>query len=253
MQWHSKKKCDEPSGLFFLSFVDEVMNSSSILFLDIETVPAQSSRDDLDESRQHLWKKKIEKIMKYDDTLTEVSASYMQRAGIFAEFGKVICISVGYLREDGQSSHAVVKSFAGHDEKELLSDFFAMVDAHYSHDHHRLCGHNIIEFDVPYLCRRGVVHGLKLPALLQAQGKKPRELPYLDTLEMRKFGDKKNYTSLDLLCHVLGIATPKHDISGDQVAWVYRWENDLDRIVRYCECDVKAVIDLYQKLSLERL
>lgn len=225
---------------------------SSILFVDIETVPYHASRDQLGEWLQALWTKKIEKMMKYDNSLVDGMSSYMQRAGIFAEFGKIICISVWYIRQDGEGSDRqyVTKSFAGDDEKVILSDFFTMLDSHYSQNHHRLCGHNIIEFDIPYLCRRGVVYGLRLPSILQLQGKKPREVPHLDTLEMRKFGDKKNYTSLDLLCHVMHVPTPKSDISWEQVSHVYREDRDLDRIVRYCERDVAAVMQLYRKFTL---
>lgn len=223
---------------------------ASILFLDIETVSYYPSRDQLGEQWQSLRQKKIEKMMKYDDSLTTASDSYMQRAGIFAEFGKIICISVWYIRQDEEGSHYVTKSFAWDDEKVILSDFFMMLDSHYGQSHHRLCGHNIIEFDIPYLCRRGVVHSLSLPSILQMQGKKPREVPHLDTLEMWKFGDRKNYTSLDLLCHVMGVPTPKSDISWEHVSSLYRVSRDLDRIVRYCERDVEAVMQLYIKFMI---
>ncbi len=224
--------------------------SASILFIDIETVSQHPTRDALSDERKNLWQKKTEKMLKYDDVCDNAADAYAQRAGIFAEFGKIICISVWYMRQDGESSQSITKSFAWDDEKVILSDFFTMLDAHYSQSHHRLCGHNIIEFDIPYLCRRGVVHGLRLPSILHVQGKKPREIQHLDTLEMWKFGDRKNYTSLDLLCHVMGVPTPKSDISWEQVSHVYREDRDLDRIVRYCERDVEAVMQLYRRLAL---
>ena len=144
--------------------------------------------------------------------------------------------------------HMRMKSFAGDDEKTLLVDFFDMLNTYYAKSTNLLCGHNIKEFDIPYICRRAMVHGLVLPDILDLQGKKPRENNHVDTLELWKFGDRKNFTSLDLLCRVLGVQTPKTDISGEQVARVYRDEKDLPRITEYCERDVVAVGEVLLKM-----
>jgi DNA polymerase elongation subunit (family B) len=220
------------------------------LFLDIECVPTEASFFDLDESMQALREKKWSKMltnMWLEDELS-VSDLYEQRSGIFAEFGKIIVISTWILTKTEDGSYQMrVKSFAGDDERKLLVDFFDLLNSYYTKPQHALCGHNIKEFDIPYICRRATIHGLELPNILDIQGKKPRETNHLDTLELWKFGDRKNFTSLDLLCRVLGVQTPKTDISGEQVARVYRDEKNLPRITEYCERDVVAVGDVMLK------
>lgn len=140
-----------------------------------------------------------------------------------------------------------VKSFAGDDEAQILNDFFDLLNSHYNQKYHRLCGHNIKEFDIPYICRRAMVNNIALPDIIDTAGKKPWEVNHLDTLEYWKFGDRKNFTSLDLLCRINNIQTPKDDISGEQVAGVYRNDKDLARIQTYCEKDVVATARLYLK------
>jgi predicted PolB exonuclease-like 3'-5' exonuclease len=176
------------------------------------------------------------------------SQTYAQKAGIFAEFGKIICISVGFLLQE-KGPVFRIKSFAGHDEKKLLSDFSNLLDKHFGNPKKDyLCGHNIKEFDVPYLCRRLLIHGLDFPNLLDISGKKPWDLEYLlDTMQLWKFGDFKNYTSLNLLTYLHDIPSPKDDIDGSQVGQVYYEEDGLDRIVAYCEKDVIAVAKLFMK------
>lgn len=177
-----------------------------------------------------------------------VSDAYERRSGIFAEFGKIIVISTGIMnKQDDGTRQMRIKSFAGDDERKLLVDFFDLLNSYYTKPQHALCGHNIKEFDIPYICRRATIHGLELPSILDLQGKKPRETNHLDTLEFWKFGDRKNFISLDLLCRVLGVQTPKTDISGEQVARVYRDDKDLPRITEYCERDVVAVGDVMLK------
>lgn len=225
------------------------------LFLDIECVPAEPSFFDLEEGMQTLREKKWAKMIanQWLEHELSVSDAYEQRSGIFAEFGKIIVISTGIVtkQEDG-SWKMRVKSFASDDERKLLVEFFDLLNMFCTKPQHALCGHNIKEFDIPYICRRATIHGLELPAILDLHGKKPRETNHLDTLELRKFGDRKNFISLDLLCRVLGVQTPKTDISGEQVARVYRDEKDLPRITEYCERDVVAVGDVMLKfLRLE--
>lgn len=176
-----------------------------------------------------------------------VEDAYEHRSGIFAEFGKIIAISTGILSKTDDGYQMRVKCFSGDDERQILVDFFDLLNTYYSKSHHCLCGHNIKEFDIPYMCRRALVHGLQLPDILDVQGKKPRETCFIDTLELWKFGDRKNFISLDLLCRVMGVQTPKTDISGEQVAQIYRHEKDLARIQEYCDRDVVAVAELMLK------
>ena len=216
----------------------EKLDLSKILFLDIETVPQLAGYESLDEDTRTLWDHKAAQIGKEGQTAEEV----YERAGIYAEFGKVVCISVGvfHMMEGGRREFRV-RSYFGHDEAELLREFSALCDRHFAKADHLLCGHNGKEFDFPYMARRMVINRVRIPKILQISGKKPWEVRHLDTMELWKFGDRKSFTSLKLLTHVLGIPTPKTDIDGKDVARVYYVEKDLDRIERYCKRDTVAV------------
>ena len=176
------------------------------------------------------------------------------RAGIYAEFGKIICISVGYLLSTGGEEREFhLKSFYDHNEQSVLEEFTALLNKHYSQGEHLMCAHNGKEFDFPYLARRILINGLKLPTMLDIAGKKPWEVAHLDTMVLWKFGDFKNYTSLDLLTNIFQIPTPKGDMDGGDVARVYWEDNDLDRIVEYCQKDVIAIAQLILKFKGEPL
>jgi len=208
-----------------------------VLFLDIETVPASPSYGLLDASMQSLWDKKSKQLRSAEQTAEDV----YERAGIYSEFGKIICISVGLFKEKNPLGLRL-KSFYGHDEKVLLSDFSSMLlKFSGTHTDAILCAHNGKEFDFPYIARRMIINRLMIPGILDNAGKKPWEVKLLDTMDLWKFGDYKNYTSLGLLTSILGIPTPKDDIDGSMVAGVYYGENDIGRIARYCEKDVLAI------------
>jgi uncharacterized protein YprB with RNaseH-like and TPR domain len=217
-----------------------------VLFLDIETVPQFYQFEELPEDAKKLYDTKTKALQK-DKTVEEV----YDRAGIYAEFGKIICISVGYIHEGVLGRQIRLKSFYHDDEETLLKQFVTLLE-----DNPRfsiLCGHNAKEFDFPYICRRLLINGINLPHVLDIAGKKPWEIPHLDTMELWKFGDFKAYTSLALLCYAFNIPTPKDDISGADVARVYYEENDLERIKDYCEKDVIALIQLFLKMRNEPL
>lgn len=209
---------------------------TDVLFLDIETVPATPVFEDLNESFQKHWDKKSSHFR----SETESASDVYQRAGIYSEFGKIICISVGFIHNDVFR----VKSFYGDDEKNLLLSFSAMILAWDKNPNRLLCGHNLKEFDVPYIARRMLVNGLALPSAFDLAGKKPWEIKHLDTLDLWKFGDYKNFTSLALLADLFNIPTPKDDIDGSQVYEVYYKENNIERIAVYCEKDVLCVANL---------
>lgn len=213
-----------------------------VLFIDIETVPQVYSFEKLHEKTQDLWSLKTRFIQEREE---KSAAQVYEKAGIYAEFGKVICISIAFV--NGNTLR--VKSFYGDDEKELLKDFGILLNRHFSHENNFLCGHNIKEFDIPYLARRMVIHGIELPHMLDLAGKKPWEVKHLDTMELWKFGDYKHFTSLSLLTHIFGIPTPKDDISGSDVSKVYWEEKDLERIKVYCEKDTIAVAQLFMKFK----
>ena len=221
-----------------------------ILFLDIETVPQAYRFDQLDEKSKILFEAKNRFQISPDKSIEQI---FEDRGGILAEFGKIVCISVGMLHEGSQGRSIRLKSFYHDDEETLLKQFKRLLDDHYNTQYHVLCGHNSKEFDTPYICRRMLINGIALPNILQIAGKKPWEINHIDTMELWKFGDYKSYTSLSLLCHVMGIPTPKDDISGADVARVYYEENDLERIMIYCEKDVVALIQLFLRLQGEPL
>jgi uncharacterized protein YprB with RNaseH-like and TPR domain len=221
-----------------------------ILFLDIETVPQAYRFDQLDAKSKILFEAKNRFQISPDKSIEQI---FEERGGILAEFGKIVCISVGMLHEGSQGRSIRLKSFYHDDEETLLKQFKRLLDGHYNTQYHVLCGHNSKEFDIPYICRRMLINGVALPNILQIAGKKPWEINHIDTMELWKFGDYKSYTSLSLLCHVMDIPTPKDDISGADVARVYYEDNDLERIMVYCEKDVVALIQLFLRLQGEPL
>ncbi len=210
----------------------------NILFLDIETIPASPSYEDVPELFKRLWDKKADNIKRNEN---DTPGSLYPRAGIYAEFGKVICISAGYFR----NKEFRIKSFYGDDETVLLGRFCQMLNSHFSSSDKFLCAHNGKEFDFPFLARRILIQGLKLPFILDTAGRKPWEVQHLDTMELWKFGDYKHYTSLELLAAVFDIPTPKDDISGADIHRVYWQEHDLERIRTYCQKDVLTVARLF--------
>lgn len=215
----------------------ENIKTEDVLFLDIETVPEAVSWDNLNPVMQTLWEKKSRQIRTPEQKAEDV----YQRAGIYSEFGKIICISVGLVR-DKNPYHFRLKSFFGKDERVLLEEFAEMIVKFSRHNRDAvLCAHNGKEFDFPYIARRMIINRITVPEILNNAGKKPWEIKLLDTMDLWKFGDYKNYTSLDLLTSILGIQTPKDDIDGSQVAGIYYVEGDIERIVRYCEKDVLAI------------
>lgn len=212
----------------------ESIKISNVLFLDVETVPIVYKYKDLDPVMQPLWDSRFRYLQ------TDTPESQYKKAGIYAEFAKVVCISVGFF--NGKNFR--MRSFYGDDEKRILQDLAALLNKHFNRKEHLLCAHNGKEFDFPFLCRRMLINGIKLPKTLNIAGKKPWEVNHLDTMELWKFGDYKSYTSLNLLAAVFNIRTPKDDIDGSDVARVYWEEKNIERIVTYCQKDVLTVAQL---------
>jgi len=218
------------------------LNIENILFLDIETVPRWEDFNEMPENFRKLWTHKAQYLIASKDQNPE---DIYERAGIYAEFGKIICISVAFVNESGIK----VKSFFGDVEKELLIEFAQLLNKYYNKEQSNLCAHNGKEFDFPYIARRMLINGIEIPAILDTQAKKPWEVKLLDTMEMWKFGDYKSYTSLELLSALFDIPTPKDDINGSEVASVYWKEKDLARIVTYCQKDVITIVQLFRKFQ----
>lgn len=223
------------------------IDRSNVLFLDIETVPETYEHHQLSEETQLLWEEKI-RYQRQD----EAPEDFYRKAGIWAEFGKIICISVGYFVPGTHDTQFRIKSFTGQ-EADLLKEFKSLLQQHFNKKNQRLCAHNGKEFDFPYIARRMLKHQIELPDQLQLFDKKPWEIPHLDTLQLWRFGDYKHYTSLKLMAHVLNIPSPKDDIDGSQVSKIYYEDQNLERIVEYCEKDTLTVAQLFLRLRNEPL
>lgn len=218
-----------------------------ILFLDIETVGCSDDYNSLDDRLKVQWARKANFFKQRDDQHTDETLFY-ERAGIYAEFGKVIVIGIGrYTENENGELGFKVKSLYGDDEKKLLQEFKAVVEKMDTST--KLCAHNGKEFDFPYLSRRMLVNDISLPTVLNLAGKKSWEVPHLDTMELWKFGDYKHYTSLDLLAAIFNIPSSKGEIDGSQVNEVYYKEKNIKKIAEYCQRDVIAVAQVYLKMK----
>jgi 3'-5' exonuclease len=227
------------------------MNFNNILFLDIETVSQFETYEHLPAEWKEMWDIKAQFLLRNKES--ETSETVYERAGIYAEFGKIICISCGCLQGNGEDKKLVIKSYCNDDEKKLLVEFADMLQKWSGDAEKYLCAHNGKEFDYPYICRRMIINGIEIPEALKIAGRKPWEVRHLDTLEFWKFGDYKNYTSLKLLAKVLGVSSPKDDIDGSQVNGVYWKEKDLDRIVVYCQKDVVTLTQVLLRFHCKPL
>lgn len=211
-----------------------------VIFIDIETVSQESEYKKLSKKWKELWERKSD----YLRTEEEDASDVYNRAGIYAEFGKVICISIGIYRDFKDKRIFRIKSFYGKNEKEVLKKFCNLFKKSFQSTDFLLCAHNGKEFDFPFLARRILINNLSLPFILDIAGRKPWEVQHLDTLQLWKFGDYKHYTSLALLCELFKIKSPKNDMDGSDVGRVF-WEDDnLGRIVKYCQNDTLAVAQL---------
>ncbi|MBK6989672.1 MAG: 3'-5' exonuclease [Bacteroidetes bacterium] len=213
----------------------------NILFIDIETVPQHPEYSRVPERMKKLWDKKCENFKE-----DKMPYEFYERAGIYSEFGKIVCICCGYFNDQ---QIFVEEEFYGHDEKAILLSFKNLISNKFYLNNKVLCAHNGKEFDFPYISRRMLIHNIQLPSMLEIAGKKPWEVKHLDTMELWKFGDYKSYTSLDLLAAVFNITTPKDDIDGSKVGETYWKNDDLQRIVVYCKKDVRTLCEIYMRIA----
>lgn len=227
------------------------VSPQNILFLDIETVPQHPDYGSLPDEVKHIWDKKAEmilpKLAKVDYENCDKQELY-GRAALYAEFGKIVCISVGCVLPDGNIR---ITSIFGDDEAEILTKFSAIFSK--THPFTFLCAHNGKSFDYPYMCRRFLINGLPIPAILNISGKKPWEINHFDTMELWKFGDFSHYASLETLAMVFGIPTPKDDLTGAGVCKAYYVDQDLPRIAIYCEKDVLTLMKVFYRVHGDTL
>lgn len=222
------------------------INPEKLICIDIETVPAHPDFVSLPDELKELYLKKSERLKQEHENEEE---QYFNHAGIYAEFGKVICITLGLFKKEKGEYHLRIKSLCGDEEKKVLAEFAEILDKHPNRNHLQFCGHNVREFDIPFLCRRFLIHHLELPALLDISGRKPWDVPMVDTMALWRFGDIKHFTSLKLLALLLGIESPKNDMDGKDVGRVYWREKNLQRIVEYCQRDVVTVAQLVMRFK----
>jgi hypothetical protein len=220
------------------------IKEENILFLDIETVGQTENFSALDDRMKNLWIKKMQWMAEKEGKSPE---ELYEKAGIWAEFGRIVCISAGYIVTKSGERTLRLKSFYGHDERLLLEHFSNLLESHFNKDKHVLCAHNGKEFDFPYISRRILINGLPLPKILDYAGKKPWEVTHLDTMELWRFGDYKHYTSLDLLAAIFKIPSPKTDMDGSMVHKIYWQAGDLEKIAEYCQKDVITICKLLLK------
>ena len=228
--------------------LDEI-SLEKILFLDIETVPQYPDYNLLPDNFKKLWDKKASQLAKNDETPEEI----YPKAGIYAEFGKIIAISIGYIRRNNDELNLIIKSISGDVEHDILVKINKLLDDYFNTESHFLCAHNGKEFDFPYIARRSLINGVKIANILNTPGAKPWQIRHLDTLELWRFGDYKHWTSLELLTTIFDIPSPKGDIDGSQVYKVYWQDKDLQRIAKYCQNDVIAVAQIFMKFSSREL
>ncbi len=225
------------------------VDPTDVLFLDIETVPQEKEWSLLSDIAQELYAKKTAYQRKSEFS----PEAFYDRAGIWAEFGKIVCISVACIKEQPEGKQLRIKSFSGNCERQILLNFKTLLENYFNQPKNLLCAHNGKEFDFPYIARRMIVHQIQLPNKLNLFGKKPWEVSHLDTMELWKFGDYKHYTSLRLLTSILGIPSPKDDIDGSEVAKVYYKDRDIPRIVAYCEKDTITLTQLLLRFNNQDL
>jgi predicted PolB exonuclease-like 3'-5' exonuclease len=226
-----------------------LIDIKNTLIIDIETVSSSESYHSLSDRLKTQWDRKAT-LIKNEDNLSP-DELFFKRAGIYAEFGKIVCIAAGlFIKTKSGQLSLRVKAFGSKNEKKILAEFKELVDGKLDAENLILCAHNGKEFDFPYLCRRYLVNKLEIPIALQIAGKKPWEIRHIDTLEMWKFGDRRHYTSLDLLAAIFDIESSKSTIDGSMVNKVYYQDDDLDEIVEYCKQDVLVTANLYLRLNL---
>lgn len=221
----------------------------NFLFMDIETARIQdklTTNTELFKSWEYKRRKEGETLVK------DLKKSFEHKAALYAEFGKVVCISIGKIVDE----KLVVQSYYGDDEKEVLEKIKKVLTAFYKKfPDLMLCGHSIIGFDIPFLMRRMIINGIQVPSFLDLTTSKPWTLSD-DIVDIAQIWKTTGFygASLVNMSHAMGLPSPKEDIDGSMVSDTYYREKDgLKRIVKYCEQDVFATVNIVQKLYLSEI
>jgi predicted PolB exonuclease-like 3'-5' exonuclease len=224
------------------------------LFFDIETSGLESNYERLSEKMQELWSKRSEILRnqlgeKYPDNKDKSDSDLFElKSALQAEFGRVVCISFGKIKFVEDEPTIQIISVQDEDESVLLKKAFDII-IKMSKIGVKLIGHNVKRFDIPFLCKRGIINSLELPAPLQVWDKKPWEISITDTSELWSFGAwQEGFASLDLLATVLGIDSPKEQMNGSEVHGYY-YSGRIEEITEYCERDVITLAQILLRLS----
>jgi len=228
-----------------------ISDINKLLFLDIETVGIEEDLDSLHITFPHLSKMWGETgydycKRRYPNEDLYSNEMFIKKAALLPEFGKIVCASVGFISPNGQIK---LDSFVG-DEKDILGnicELFNSVDKL----GFKICGHNIKNFDLPYIGKKMLVHGITLPKILPTYNDKPWETKVVDTKEVWGFNSYIGLSSLDLICASLDVESPKNgDLKGDLLhQFYYSEKKDINKIKEYCEKDVEATIKLVKKIT----
>lgn len=213
------------------------LNLENLIFLDIETAPATNNLTE-DHPLYDAWEYHTIK-----NNIDDVQSSFFEKAALHGEFGIIVAITMGLVRNGKMYLH----TFTG-EERQLLQDFSSALCKTVNKDS-LLCGHVIKGFDIPFIMKRLLVNRLELPPILDIAGLKPWESSIICTAELWK-GTAFKMSSLISITSALGLPSPKDDISGAQVGEAF-YRGEIDRIARYCENDVAAVINIVRILRGE--
>ena len=222
-----------------------------LLFVDIETVGVDEDLDSLHHTNPKLSKVWEETGWDYfkrkysEDSELSSNQMFVKRAALLPEFGKIVCISVGFIVPSGETK---LDSFYG-DEKNIListSELLNRVDKL----GFVICGHNVKNFDLPYIAKRMLINNIPVPKILPNYTIKPWESRVLDTKEVWGFNSFGGLSSLNLVCTSLGLETSKEgEVNGSNMHKYYYDSNNIEKIKNYCEEDVKCTINLVKKLK----
>ena len=238
------------------------LDFGKILFLDIETVPCWEYYGQMEGHVKKLWDKKANGWKEKDIQLAHLSCEelFYRRGGVYAEFGKIVAIGLGMLYIKRGEVRLRVKCISHPSEKVILSQFLQVLQTLETNLKNKrasadkdscalLCAHNGKEFDFPYIARRLLINGMRLPEALKLHSKKPWDIPHLDTMDLWRFGDYKTYTSLDLLAATFGVESSKTKMDGSQVCEIYYKEKNIEKIARYCSQDVITLVQVLLRMS----
>ncbi len=216
----------------------------NLIFIDIETVKEHEGFSGLDDVSADLWRKKSSFFKVAEGSVEE--DLYEEKAGLYAEFAKVVCISVAFMVKNGEGKYDLrLKSFYGEEESFILKDFKELLDKYYKNSKYIFCGHNIKDFDLPFLMRRMLINQIRLPLKFNINNFKFYQPMAVDTFQIWKFGDHRNYTSLKLMQKALKIDFPEYsEIDGNDIDQLYWKDKNMDSIIEHCQNDVISVAQL---------